>query len=239
MDRCLIKASKARNVSRWWVCFSTLSFLCLSSASTQIAASAESRALTISQAPAPERLNPIPASEGTGRAILRSGSRGADVNELQATLRLLGFYDGAVDGFFEETTVAAVGRFQEAAGLSKDGVVGPATWERLFPPNPVEIAPTPTVQPAAPAVKPRETAPAKSTPQAAPTSAAFPILRKGITGDAVRGLQERLRSLGLFDGSIDGVFGEATETAVKAAQRKYRLDPDGIVGPGTWSALLR
>ncbi|MCY7279021.1 MAG: peptidoglycan-binding protein, partial [Phormidesmis sp. CAN_BIN44] len=132
MDRCLIKSSKISSVLRWWVCCSTLSFVCLSSVSTQIAASAESRALTISQAPAPERLNP-PANEGTGRAILRSGSRGADVNELQATLRLLGFYDGAVDGFFGETTVAAVGRFQEAAGLGKDGVVGPATWERLFP----------------------------------------------------------------------------------------------------------
>jgi N-acetylmuramoyl-L-alanine amidase len=239
MDRCLIKASKASNVSRWWVCCSTLSFVCLSSVSTQIAASAESRALTISQAPAPERLNPSPANEGTGRAILRSGSRGADVNELQATLRLLGFYDGAVDGFFGETTVAAVGRFQEAAGLGKDGVVGPATWERLFPPDPVAIAPTQTVKPAAPVAKPRETAASKPAPQSTPTSATFPILRKGIKGDAVRGLQERLRSLGLFDGSIDGVFGEATETAVKTAQRKYQLDPDGIVGPGTWSALLR
>ncbi len=238
MDRCLIRASKARNVSRWWVCFSTLSFLCLSSVSTQIAVSTERPALTISQAPVPERLNPLPASEETGRAILRSGSRGADVNELQATLRLLGFYDGAVDGFFGETTVAAVGRFQEAARLSKDGVVGPATWERLFPHDPVAIAPTPTVQPAAPVAKPRETATPKA-PQSSSTSATFPILRKGVRGDAVRGLQERLRSLGLFDGSIDGVFGEATETAVKAAQRKYQLDPDGIVGPGTWSALLR
>ncbi len=238
MNRCLIKASKISNISRCWVCCSTLSFLCLSSVSTQIAASTESPALTISQAPAPERLNSPPANEGTGRAILRSGSRGADVNELQATLRLLGFYDGAVDGFFGETTVAAVGRFQEAAGLGKDGVVGPATWERLFPPDPVAIAPTPTVKPAAPAAKPSETA-TSTAPQSAPPSVAFPILRKGITGDAVRGLQERLRSLGLFEGSIDGVFGEATETAVKAAQRKYQLDPDGIVGPGTWSALLR
>ncbi len=239
MNRCLLKASKISRVSYWWVCCSALSLVCLSSVSPQIAASTESRALTISQASAPERSNSSPANVGAARSILRSGSRGAEVNELQATLKLLGFYDGAVDGFFGETTGAAVGRFQEAAGLGKDGVVGPATWDRLFPPDPVAIAPTPPTKPAEPAAKPRETIAPKPTPQAAPTSAAFPILRKGITGDAVRGLQERLRSLGLYDGSIDGVFGEATETAVKSAQRKYQLDPDGIVGPGTWSVLLR
>ncbi len=238
MNRCLIKAPKISRISHWCVYLSTLGLIGLSSVSTQIAASAESHASTISQAPASERSSPLPASEGTGRAILRSGSRGADVNELQATLKLLGFYDGAVDGLFGETTVAAVERFQDAAGLGKDSVVGPATWERLFPPDPVTIAPTPIAKPV-PAAKPREPVALKPTPQAAPASAAFPILRKGITGDAVRGLQERLRSLKLFDDSIDGVFGEATETAVKAAQRKYQLDPDGIVGPGTWSVLLR
>lgn len=236
MNGCLLKASKVSRVSPWWVCCSTLSIVCLSSVSAQIVTSAESRTLTLSQAPAPARLNLLAVGEGTSRATLRSGSRGTDVNELQATLKLLGFYNGAVDGFFGDTTITAVGRFQEAAGLGKDGVVGPATWERLFPPDPVAIAPTPTVQRPVSAAKPEETA--ATAPQSAST-AAFPILRKGITGDAVRGLQERLRSLGLFTGSIDGVFGEATEAAVKAAQRKYQLDPDGVVGDGTWSALLR
>jgi peptidoglycan hydrolase-like protein with peptidoglycan-binding domain len=58
-------------------------------------------------------------------------------------------------------------------------------------------------------------------------------------GSAVNALQERLRSLGVFRGAIDGVFGQETQTAVKAAQRKFNLDSDGIVGPATWSALLR
>lgn len=228
MDRCPINAPKASTISRWWIFCGAFGLVCLGSLSAQSVASAESRALTLSQAPTLERPNSVAASEGTGRSTLRSGSRGADVNELQATLRLLGFYDGAVDGFFGDTTVAAVGRFQEAAGLGKDGVVGPATWERLFPPDP--IAPPPTVTPRAPLPRSSETA---------PTSATFPILRKGMSGEAVRGLQERLRSLGLFEGAIDGAFGEATEAAVKAAQRKYQLDADGVVGPGTWSAILR
>ncbi|MBW4690652.1 MAG: peptidoglycan-binding protein [Lyngbya sp. HA4199-MV5] len=58
-------------------------------------------------------------------------------------------------------------------------------------------------------------------------------------GPAVIALQERLRSLGVFKGAADGVFGAETLAAVKAAQRKLRLEPDGVVGGGTWSALLR
>ncbi len=239
MNRCPINAPKTNTISRSWMFCGVLGFVCLGSLSVQSAASVESRALTLSQAPTLERPNSGSASEKTSRSTLRSGSRGADVTELQATLRLLGFYAGTIDGFFGDTTVVAVGRFQEAAGLGKDGVVGPATWERLFPPDPIAIAPTPTVTPRAPALPRSSETPPRPTPEATPTSATFPILRKGMSGDAVRGLQERLRSLGIFEGVIDGAFGEATEAAVKAAQRKYQLDPDGVVGPGTWSAILR
>ena len=235
MDRYLINAPKARTISQWWMFCSTFSLVCLGGLSAYGAS--VDRALILSQAPTLERPSSA-ASEATGRAILRSGSRGVDVTELQAALKLLGFYNGAVDGFFGETTITAVGRFQEAAGLGKDGIVGPVTWERLFPPDPIALAPTPTATPRAPASRPTETD-SKPAPAATSTSATFPILRKGMSGDAVRGLQERLRSIGLLEGAVDGAFGEITETAVKAAQRKYQLDPDGVVGPGTWRAILR
>lgn len=230
MNRSLINAPKASAISQWGMFCGTLGLMCLGGLSAQSSATID-RALTLSQAPTIERPTAA-ASEGTGRAILRSGSRGSEVTELQATLTLLGFYDGTVDGFFGDTTIAAVGRFQEAAGLGKDGIVGPATWERLFPPDPI-APPRATAS-----TRSSETAP-KPMPESASTSATFPILREGMSGDAVRGLQERLKSLGLFEGAIDGAFGELTETAVKTAQRKYQLDPDGVVGPGTWSAILR
>ena len=234
MNRHRINAPRASTISRGRTFYSIFSLVCLWGFAQ---GASVAQALTLSQLPALERSN-SDTSERTGRGTLRSGSRGADVTELQATLKLLGFYDGSVDGFFGETTVAAVGRFQEAAGLGKDSVVGPATWERLFPPDPIALAPTPTVTPRAASPRSSETTP-KPAPESAATSASFPILRKGMSGDAVRGLQERLRSLGIFGGAIDGTFGEVTETAVKAAQRKYQLDPDGVVGPGTWSAILR
>ncbi len=80
------------------------------------------------------------------RPTLKSGSKGTEVSELQATLKLLGYYDGTVDGVFGESTVTAVSSFQQAAGLSSDGIVGPATWNRLFPPTPAisAMAATPT-----------------------------------------------------------------------------------------------
>ncbi|HAJ59437.1 MAG TPA: peptidoglycan-binding protein, partial [Cyanobacteria bacterium UBA8543] len=88
----------------------------------------------------------------------------------------------------------------------------------------------------------RSTTNAANSPKALnpqPTAVALPILRQGMQGPAIAHLQERLRALGFFKGSVDGVFGAATQTAVKAAQQSFKLTPDGIVGSATWSALLR
>jgi peptidoglycan hydrolase-like protein with peptidoglycan-binding domain len=58
-------------------------------------------------------------------------------------------------------------------------------------------------------------------------------------GAAVKKLQQRLQIFGLFKGSVDGVFGPQTEIGVKALQSRYRLNPDGVVGPATWKLLNR
>ena len=49
------------------------------------------------------------------------------VRLLQRRLRTLGLRPGAVDGLFGPQTTAAVERFQHAAGLQVDGIVGPHT----------------------------------------------------------------------------------------------------------------
>lgn len=196
------------------------------------------------------------------RPELEIGVQGQPVEELQAVLKLLGFYDGAVSGIYSDETSQAVARFQDAAGIPMTGRVTTRTWNRLFPPAAANLASRPSTvsvppakpqrpilsaAPAAPIPKPATvTVPKPDRPQ--PTRPApepdvapdpFPILREGAKGDAVARLQNLLARLGVFDGVADGDFGPMTLDAVKAAQEKLGLESDGVVGPATWDALKR
>ena len=64
-------------------------------------------------------------------AVLRQGSKGSEVREVQRRLKLWGYYNGAVDGVFGEGTKAAIIRFQKKNGLKADGIVGKATYKAL------------------------------------------------------------------------------------------------------------
>ena len=66
-----------------------------------------------------------------------------------------------------------------------------------------------------------------------------PVLRRGMTGAAVNGLQKGLLKFGgagsaMDPGPADGNFGPRTEAAVKAYQQQHALQNDGVVGPRTW-----
>lgn len=58
-------------------------------------------------------------------------------------------------------------------------------------------------------------------------------LKRGARGASVRDLQIRLRRED-FDLAINGIFGAASELAVKIYQTGQQLKSDGIVGPKTW-----
>lgn len=62
-------------------------------------------------------------------------------------------------------------------------------------------------------------------------------LKRGSRGDLVRQLQTRLRSWGYYSGTVDGVYGAKTESAVRAFQKRNGLTADGIVGQKTAAAL--
>jgi peptidoglycan hydrolase-like protein with peptidoglycan-binding domain len=59
-----------------------------------------------------------------GALSIRLTSQGDGVACLQQALADAGFYDGAIDGDFDDPTLAAVMAYQEDAGLFVDGVVG-------------------------------------------------------------------------------------------------------------------
>lgn len=95
-------------------------------------------------------------SPSTGRPLLRYGSRGPVVQELQSRLNMwlvrrpqLGLPRLVVDGIFGPLTGRTVRVFQQAEGLRVDGIVGPQTWGRLLRsrPSPVPPSPQPTPQP--------------------------------------------------------------------------------------------
>ena len=77
-------------------------------------------------------------SDGTwGGTVLRTGSTGSAVEQLQFWLNTLAQYDSAihsvtVDGVFGSGTAAAVRAFQRKYGLTVDGVVGRTTWTEVY-----------------------------------------------------------------------------------------------------------
>ena len=80
-----------------------------------------------------ERRGPSPCS--TRHSVLRKGSRGEEVREMQAALIAKGYDLGrwGADGIFGNQTLKAVKAFQKDCGLETDGVCGPATWGELLP----------------------------------------------------------------------------------------------------------
>ncbi len=290
---------------------------------------------------APQKIAQVNPGNSVNRPTLKVGSQGERVAELQAALKLLGFYSGAVDGTFSENTASAVARFKQAAGLNPDSIVDASTWQRLFPKEPVVASTVPSSQPrfnsatnfpvpsqasnltnvanpnpnpprkavtqVATSPEPRPTTPKKAVTQVATsseprpttpkkavnqvatnpeprpatprkaatsstqktpnrttsttktqsttrtqsntttkrtpgiqyTSEGLPILRLGLRGSEVVKLQQQLKKLGFLKGDADGDFGITTEAAVKAAQKRYGLEADGVVGGSTWEVLLR
>ena len=71
-------------------------------------------------------------------------------------------------------------------------------------------------------------------------------VKKGSSGDAVRGVQEEFQFRAGEPGEglkVDGIFGPQTDSTVRGFQQAVSLDVpsvvvDGIVGPVTWQALV-
>jgi peptidoglycan hydrolase-like protein with peptidoglycan-binding domain len=137
------------------------------------------------------------------------GARGSSVVDIQRRLILLGFDlgKGGADGSFGPKTEKAVKEFQKQSNLNVTGVVDSLTWHELV-------------------------------------EATYKLgdrvlyLRSPLfKGADVTQLQLWLNKLGFNTGHIDGIFGEATERAVREFQRNVGLVTDGIVGASTVAAL--
>lgn len=72
-----------------------------------------------------------PTTQTVYAAVLKQGSRGADVKTMQQKLKNWGYYKGSVDGIFGSQTKEAVKYFQRRNGLVADGIVGNKTLSAL------------------------------------------------------------------------------------------------------------
>ncbi|MBL8955808.1 MAG: peptidoglycan-binding protein [Myxococcaceae bacterium] len=77
------------------------------------------------------RTAPVEDPQVARHNLLRFGARGPEVEQLQERLRAAGFEPGA-SGVFDAKTEEAVRQYQQAKGLSVDGVVGQQTWGSFY-----------------------------------------------------------------------------------------------------------
>ena len=156
-----------------------------------------------------------PANTPTPTALLlRVGSAGDEVTRLQTRLLELGYYSGEIDGQYGQGTADAVMLFQNQHNLIADGIAGNDTRGILYGQNAEPYIPTPT-------------------PSATPSKIA-----KGDRGDAVKALQQRLKDLNYYSGSVDGDFGGGTQEAVRLFQQQSGLEVDGVCADQTMSLLF-
>ncbi len=63
------------------------------------------------------------------------------------------------------------------------------------------------------------------------------LSKLGSRGNEVRKIQTKLKELGYYRGSVDGIFGVATQKAVRSFQKNCGITSDGIAGPKTLKYL--
>ena len=170
----------------------------------------------------------IPVNSST--ETLELGSEGSDVKKLQQKLKDLGYLSGSADGKFGVATQAAVIAFQKNNNLTADGKAGVATLSKLYS-GTANKSSSGTVK----IDSGNNNASGRDTSQISSTG--YVTLEEGSTGDQVRKLQNRLKELGYYNGSVDGSYGEGTMAAVMAFQMRNNLTVDGKAGPATQRVL--
>jgi N-acetylmuramoyl-L-alanine amidase len=141
----------------------------------------------------------------------RIGDRGPAVTEIRAKLAVLGLLPAPdVVDLFDDECDRAVRQFQQARGLTVDGVVGRETYVAL------------------------DEARWRLGDRVLSYTVSHPFI-----GDDVVDLQHRLLEMGFDCGRVDGIFGASTEAALREFQRNVGVPPDGTCGPQTLKELER
>ena len=148
-------------------------------------------------------------SSKVSNTTLRLGSQGTDVKNLQQRLKDLGYLAGSADGVVGSATETALMTFQSSNGLTADGIAGKNTQTVLY----------------------------GASAKAYSTATDSSTLKRGSQGTLVKNMQQKLKDLGYYTGSVTGNFGTITEEAVRSFQRANGLTADGVAGVSTLNKL--
>ncbi len=184
-------------------------------ATTATSAPAPSPSFTPTPTVTPTPAQPSPTPPAVPGVLLKPGSTGDQVRELQSRLTQLDWYEGKTTGTYDDQTTDGVRGFQGKRSLPASGEVDQVTWDTL-----VGMTRTPTVDEMNNVLTP---GPA--------------LLKKGDTGDRVKDLQARLKQLAWYSGDITGTYGDSTVAGVKGFQAKREIPVTGAVDQRTLDRL--
>lgn len=149
------------------------------------------------------------------------------MTDVQRALQEAGFNPGSIDDRMGRRTRSALKAFQSAKDLKASGEVDRKTWQALQ-----EATTTRAASP--PSVVEDEPIPSPATKEEMRAAIMEYRLR---SSDRIKKVQLALTQAGFDPGPIDGELGPRTDQALRAFQKAQGLEPDGIVGVKTWTAL--
>ena len=169
--------------------------------------------------PAPATPTPVPSYAPITKdnvVMIKSGVSGKEVLRLQVRLEELGYYTSSQNSVCGSADVEAIRAFQKKNGLSADGIAGYDTQVRLY----------------------SDSAIMADGRLAGSLTLVTQTLKKGMSGDDVKSMQQRLIELGYLSGTADGIFGTTTAEAVYYFQKNNGLVRDSVAGPDTLKKLF-
>ena len=189
---------------------------------------------------------------GDAPGAMRIGDSNSDVKKLQQALKILGYYTSKLDGDYGDGTTKAVMEYQGDHDLLADGVAGKETVKSIFGScaktslsKDTTTASTKSSSSSSSSSKTSSGSSKSSSGKSYPEVSSIEEIgsapkptRVGDSGTDVVKLQQALKVLGYYSGTIDGSYGEGTESAVKRLQKKRSMKADGIAGAATIRVLF-
>lgn len=155
-----------------------------------------------------------------GGVVYAEGNRGSMISDMQVRLQAAGYLKGGIDGVYGADTTNAVKAFQKAKGIPVSGAIDEMTYSALR-----------NVDSSSPSYE------SSGGEEGSSASRGASLYIIGDSGSEVSSIQRKLKKMGYLDGSVDGIYGGDTASAVKAFQDDEGLSTTGMVDGDTLARI--